>query len=211
MCIATRPSSSVTALSFVFPVTGSVRALPHDLAHCVVEGCLGLGRGFWGSVADGAEFSGMERIEGPRKPHATGKAKTTSKENADYLSEAERLVACLETIAERNLDRVPRLVEAELREALATVHPRQSVMRRFMEADLDTADLLRSLEERLLKPETRRSVDQVSDLLADEFVEFGSSAFSTSPRSLSRYSRNGKSSLFRGLLPIFRRDGSHPI
>ena len=44
-----------------------------------------------------------------------------------------------------------------------------------MEPELDTADLLRSLEEQLLRPDTRRSADKVSDLLADEFVEFGSS------------------------------------
>ena len=40
------------------PGYGFMRALPHDLAHFVVEGSLGLNRGFWGSVADGAEFSG---------------------------------------------------------------------------------------------------------------------------------------------------------
>jgi hypothetical protein len=106
------------------PGYGFMRALPHDLAHFVVEGSLRLNRGFWGSVAEGAEFSGMERIEGRRKPHAAQTAKTTRKENADYLSEAERLVACFERIAERNLEGVPRLAEAELREALATVRHR---------------------------------------------------------------------------------------
>jgi hypothetical protein len=106
------------------PGYGFMRALPHDLAHFVVEGSLGLDRGFWGSVADGAEFSGMERIEERRKPHATQKTKTTGKENADYLSEAERLVACFEKIVDGNLDRIPRLAEAELREALATVRHR---------------------------------------------------------------------------------------
>src|SRR3984893_639880 len=89
-----------------------MRAMPHDLAHFVVEGRLGLNRGFWGSVADGAEFSGMERIKGRRKPHATEKAEMTSRENADYLSEAERLVACFEKIMDGNLDRVPRVAEA---------------------------------------------------------------------------------------------------
>jgi hypothetical protein len=66
----------------------------------------------------------MERIEGRRKPQATQKTKTTGKENADYLSEAERLVACFEKIVDRNLDRIPRLADAELREALATVRHR---------------------------------------------------------------------------------------
>ena len=35
--------------------------------------------------------------------------------------------------------------------------------------------LLRRLEEKLLKPEVRHSADQVGVLLADDFVEFGSS------------------------------------
>jgi hypothetical protein len=35
--------------------------------------------------------------------------------------------------------------------------------------------LLHHLEEELLKPEVRKSVDRLSRLLADEFVEFGSS------------------------------------
>jgi hypothetical protein len=35
--------------------------------------------------------------------------------------------------------------------------------------------LLRDLEEELLKPEVRRSADRLSYLLADEFIEFGSS------------------------------------
>jgi hypothetical protein len=39
----------------------------------------------------------------------------------------------------------------------------------------ETADLLRALEERLLQPEIRRSAAKIGDLLADEFVEFGSS------------------------------------
>jgi len=44
------------------PGYASIRSLPHDLAHFVVEGSLGLDRGFWGSVADGAqEVGGMTR------------------------------------------------------------------------------------------------------------------------------------------------------
>ena len=37
------------------------------------------------------------------------------------------------------------------------------------------ADHLRTLEERLLQPDVRRSAQAVASLLADEFVEFGSS------------------------------------
>jgi hypothetical protein len=42
-------------------------------------------------------------------------------------------------------------------------------------ASTDIADRLRELEERLLQPGVRSSADQVSSLIADEFVEFGSS------------------------------------
>jgi len=39
----------------------------------------------------------------------------------------------------------------------------------------ELAELLRELEERLLRPEVRSSADQVSSLIADDFIEFGSS------------------------------------
>jgi hypothetical protein len=41
--------------------------------------------------------------------------------------------------------------------------------------DMDTSNHLRSLEERLLDPAVRRDSEQVSALLADDFVEVGSS------------------------------------
>ena len=36
-------------------------------------------------------------------------------------------------------------------------------------------EFLRRLEERLLQPEVRQSAEAVADLLADDFIEFGSS------------------------------------
>jgi hypothetical protein len=44
-----------------------------------------------------------------------------------------------------------------------------------METERSQPELLRQLEERLLQPEGRRSAQDVADLLADEFVEIGSS------------------------------------
>jgi hypothetical protein len=44
-----------------------------------------------------------------------------------------------------------------------------------MEIEVSEARLLRELEERLLQPSVRASADQVAALLADEFIEFGSS------------------------------------
>ena len=48
-------------------------------------------------------------------------------------------------------------------------------LERHMEADNTLAQLFRELEERLLRPDVRRTPAAVGDLLADEFVEFGSS------------------------------------
>src|SRR5262245_2410822 len=44
-----------------------------------------------------------------------------------------------------------------------------------MSRQLAEADLLRQLEEDLLKPEVRQSPECLGQLLADEFIEFGSS------------------------------------
>jgi hypothetical protein len=44
-----------------------------------------------------------------------------------------------------------------------------------MAAESPQANLIRQLEERLLRPEVRVSADQVGDLLADDFIEFGTS------------------------------------
>jgi hypothetical protein len=44
-----------------------------------------------------------------------------------------------------------------------------------MQTEPPEVDILRGLEEALLKPEVRRSADQVGRLLADDFIEFGSS------------------------------------
>jgi len=45
----------------------------------------------------------------------------------------------------------------------------------LLEADLSLAESLRYLEEKLLRPEVRRSAEAVAELLAEAFVEFGSS------------------------------------
>jgi hypothetical protein len=44
-----------------------------------------------------------------------------------------------------------------------------------MSTEIAEAELLRGLEEELLKPEVRQSPERVGQLLADEFIEFGSS------------------------------------
>ncbi|MFN6477428.1 DUF4440 domain-containing protein [Nostoc sp. DedQUE07] len=44
-----------------------------------------------------------------------------------------------------------------------------------MKADYLEESLFRELEERLLQPDVRKSATDIMDLLADEFIEFGSS------------------------------------
>jgi hypothetical protein len=44
-----------------------------------------------------------------------------------------------------------------------------------MEADIAVEEHLRHLEERLLQPEMRKAAEAVAELLAEDFMEFGSS------------------------------------
>lgn len=74
------------------PGYGPIEPLPHDLAHVVVEREFGMGRGFWGSVAAGAMFSGMEWVSGRRKPHATRTGAAVVKENGALVGMTEVIV-----------------------------------------------------------------------------------------------------------------------
>ena len=60
--------------------------LPHDLIQMIVEGSLGIERGFWGSIAAGATF----RSTG-RKRTQPGRAVITA--NRSVIADAERVVA----------------------------------------------------------------------------------------------------------------------
>jgi hypothetical protein len=106
-------------VSLGVPDYAFMRALPHDLAHYVVEVVLGLRRGFWGSVAEGAKFDGMVLIEGRQKPHAEQKGKAAVKLNAGNLNEAEILVSIFASFVDSGLDRSRQRVEARLKEVVA--------------------------------------------------------------------------------------------
>jgi hypothetical protein len=109
-------------VSLSVPDYAFMRALPHDLTHYVVEVTLGLARGFWGSVAEGAKFGGMVLIEGRQKPHLKEKGKATVKLNAAHLNEAEILVSIFAWFVDSGLDRNRQLVEARLKEVSAGLH-----------------------------------------------------------------------------------------
>src|SRR3712207_5427402 len=63
--------------------------LPHDMAHYLVERELGFRRGFWGSVAAGAVFGGMQVVSGRRPPHAADRSKAVIKSAHKDLTASE--------------------------------------------------------------------------------------------------------------------------
>jgi hypothetical protein len=77
------------------PGFGPSAPLPHDLAHYVVEKELGLRRGFWGSVADGAVFRGMTVLDGRQRPHARDRSHALCKANSRSLTDVEVVVGVL--------------------------------------------------------------------------------------------------------------------
>jgi hypothetical protein len=110
------------------PGPGFMRALPHDLAHLVVETSLRLKHGFWGTTAAGAKFRGMELLDGRQRPHADTRSTALLKANALALSEAERWVAAFEMIVGRRLESQPQLCAKVLAEATAAFRkPAQQV------------------------------------------------------------------------------------
>jgi hypothetical protein len=85
-------------------------ALPHDIAHYVVEKALGLDGGFWGRVAAGAVFPSMSHVEGRRKPKAAERSKMVLRADPDELADAEVLVRIFsETIREDHDETTPVL------------------------------------------------------------------------------------------------------
>jgi len=74
------------------PVFGKLDPIPHDLAHYVVERELELRDGFWGSVADGAIFTGMHVLEGRQPPHARERSQALQKTNGRGILFAEVVV-----------------------------------------------------------------------------------------------------------------------
>ncbi len=88
--------------------------LPHDLAHFLVESELGLPFGFWGCIAQGAEFNSARVVDGRRPPHAGERSKVVLKEAGQRLTEAEVLVGVLVTAATTDAKRCWPIVRARL-------------------------------------------------------------------------------------------------
>jgi hypothetical protein len=79
-------------------------AMPHDLAHYVVERELGLRHGFWGCVAAGALFPGIKVLSGRQPPHAAARSQAVIRTAGQQGTEAEVLVGILLRIVERGID-----------------------------------------------------------------------------------------------------------
>lgn len=81
-----------TTADFTFPKKGPV---PHDVFHVIVESELGLARGFWGMIADGADPQAVGAIAAAGG-HASAKRAGTPDPAIVELIQAERLVECFE-------------------------------------------------------------------------------------------------------------------
>jgi hypothetical protein len=124
---------------------GFMARLPHDLAHYVVESELALADGFWGSIADGAVFAGMDWIEGRRRPHATEHGRALIKANDNGLTGAEVVTAIFANALEQALTGDELVLAGELRRRW-TGRPGGSVIGRETSVRICTA--LRELAER---------------------------------------------------------------
>lgn len=95
---------------------GHTFAIPHDVAHFVIEKALGLPAGFWGSIADGAVFPTMNHESGRRKPKAAERSKAIMKTNARKLVEAEVLVRVFNDTIEQGHRETSTVLISRLRE-----------------------------------------------------------------------------------------------
>jgi len=82
-------------------------AIPHDLAHYLVEKALKIEHGFWGLIARGAVFPTMTYLDGRRKPKAAERSAQLMKTHARDLVEAEVMVRIINDTFEQGYRDVP--------------------------------------------------------------------------------------------------------
>jgi hypothetical protein len=104
--------------------------LPHDMAHYLVERGLGIERGFWGAVAAGAVFKGVEVVSGRRPPHAAERSKAVIKAGYRQLATAELYVSVFQAVAREGKERDLAYVNARLDDVWRPFRwPRKAVTR----------------------------------------------------------------------------------
>lgn len=109
-----------------FQGVGKKFLLPHDLSHFIVESLLNMYRGFWGCVASGALFSGMNIIDGRQKAHAKSKSKQIIKESHQQLRLAECMVRVFDEISVANLDSNPPQAQQRFSQIPLDIKPKLS-------------------------------------------------------------------------------------
>jgi hypothetical protein len=87
---------------------------PHDLIHFAVEKGLRLSGGFWGSIASGAKFDGMEVVRGRQKPKANELSARVIAANRTHLSRAEAFVGAFQTVLHEGITPPDRALQQRL-------------------------------------------------------------------------------------------------
>lgn len=108
-----------------FQGVGKKFLIPHDLSHFIVESKLNMRQGFWGCVAKGALFSGMNIVEGRQKAHARSRSKQVIKESSQQLRLAECLVRVFDQISVDELDRVKASATKHLSQISSDIKPNE--------------------------------------------------------------------------------------
>jgi hypothetical protein len=107
-------------VTFSMQGVGHNFAIPHDVAHYVVEKALCLDGGFWGSVSEGAVFPTMTYVAGRRKPKAVERSSLILGANAQQLSEAEVLVRIFNDTIEQGHSETSSILHGRLKERRAS-------------------------------------------------------------------------------------------
>lgn len=129
--------------------------IPHDLSHFIVESQLNMCQGFWGCVANGALFPGMNIVEGRQKPHAKSKSKQIIKAANRQLTLAECLVRVFDEVYTLKSDRILQSARNRLREISVKIEPNKlsdvtvldicSTLKTF-QSNWQTMDIAKSIE-----------------------------------------------------------------
>ena len=96
---------------------------PHDLVHFAVEGALELAEGFWGCIAEGAEFKSFERVSGRRRPRASERSREILRRARRQLTTAEVLAAAVERLAHLGWESDPPRLCTEVERQLSNCEP----------------------------------------------------------------------------------------